>query len=398
MSAWSRPPAIVLGCSPSGLGVIRALEEIGVPVVAVWHSDTEIAQYSRYVDLRVKAPDPDLAPLEYVETLLSLAERARGGLLVPTSDATVEVAARHKEALAKEYLVACVDWETADLFLDKRRTFELADEAGIPAPVTLEPDSLEEIEAARDRLTYPCVVKPRNSHLYSERFATKMRIADSFEEVAAAWREADCFDLGMVVQEFIPGPDTLGVNFNAYLAEGRLVAHCTAQKLRLAPPTIGAPRVAISRPIPALTEPSMELLRAMGFTGFANVEFKLDRRDQTFKLMEVNGRHNLSTLLSVRAGVNFPAIMYRHLIEGELPPSPPQQRNGDYWIALPSDPFYSLLRRGEQPVTLREFVAPYARPHVFDVLDLGDPKPFAASIAARIRRTLGRASGNRAQA
>ena len=111
------------------------------------------------------------------------------------------------------------------------------------------------------------------------------------------------------------------VNYNAYVSDGRPAVEVTAQKLRLSPPQMGFPRVVVSKEVPEVIEPGRQLLSAMGFHGFANIEFKKDPRDGTYKLMEVNGRHNNSGMLSVRAGVNFPWIMYRHLVQGELPPS-----------------------------------------------------------------------------
>ena len=81
----------------------------------------------------------------------------------------------------------------------------------------------------------------------------------------------------------------------------------------------GSPRVAISERIPDVVEPGRRILAAMEFRGFACIEFKLDRRDGVYKLMDVNGRHNLSGMLAVRSGLNFPLRQYRHLAEGIVP-------------------------------------------------------------------------------
>ena len=64
-----------------------------------------------------------------------------------------------------------------------------------------------------------------------------------------------------------------------------------------------------------------------------------------FKLLEVNGRHNLSSLLSIRCGLNFPWISYRHLTTGELP-RPVRPRTGLYWIDETQDIPYSASRAG----------------------------------------------------
>ena len=56
------------------------------------------------------------------------------------------------------------------------------------------------------------------------------------------------------------------------------------------------------------------LLRAIGFHGVSQVEFKRDPRDGRFKLMEINPRlwqwHGLAAAL----GVDFPRIVYLDLM------------------------------------------------------------------------------------
>ena len=382
------PPAIVLGGYTAGLGVIRALAVMGVPTVAVWNTDGEIARVSAHPDVRIKAPDPEGAPDAYIDLLLGLAEHMGGGLLVPTSDATLEVVARHKEVLERAYHVACVGYEVAERFLDKQRTYDLARSLGIEIPKTIEVESSEELEAARSTLTYPCVVKPREGHLYYRQFGSKMAVARSDDELVRAWRRANDLALKVVVQDFVPGEDSHGANYNAYLSGGRPAVEFTAQKLRLSPPRIGFPSVVVSREIPDVIEPGRRLLSGMGFHGYANVEFKRDARDGRYKLMEVNGRHNNSTLLSVRAGINFPWIMYRHLVQGEPPPVGLVQKNGIYWISVPGDPIRGIRQLANGRLPLRRYLLPYLRPHIFDILDRRDPRPFATKMTAALRARL----------
>jgi D-aspartate ligase len=382
------PPAIVLGGYVAGLGVIRGLGAMGVPTVAVWSFKHEVARLSSHARISVEAPHPERAEEDYIGLLVGLAERMEGGLLVPTSDATLGVVARHKELLERHYEVACVDWETANRFLDKGHTYQLARRLGIEIPGTIEFGSAEEMEAAGPGLAYPCVVKPRHSHRYFERFGSKMAIARTHDELSRAWNEANGLGLEVVVQEFVPGDDDQGVNYNAYVCEGCPAVEFTARKLRLSPPQIGFPRVVVSAEVPEVIEPGRRLLSGMGFHGFANVEFKKDARDGAYKLMEVNGRLNNSGLLSVRAGINFPWIIYRHLVQGELPPSGLAQRNGIYWISLPSDPVRSVSEFSSRRLTLRHYLRPYLRPHVFDILDRRDLRPLLAKLAMTLRGRL----------
>jgi|SRR5215212_244243 len=392
----SRPPAIVLGGHIPALAVIRGLGRMGVPVIVVWSGRRQIARTSSHVLAHVKAPSPEHAEDEYVDLLIRLVERTGpASLVVPTSDSTLGTVARNKAALEARCRVACVEWEVAERFLDKRLTYRLAHEVSVPAPQTHDFRSLEEVEAAKPGLIYPCVVKPRESHRFYTRFRKKMTIVHTYGQLVEAWSEATDHGFSVLVQDFIPGPDTHGVNYNAYLGPDGAAVEATSQKLRLSPPRTGFPRVVVTKPVPEILEPARRLLQAMGFQGFANVEFKLDARDGTYKLMEVNGRHNFSGMLSLRAGINFPWIMYRHLVDHEPPPRDLYQRTGVYWIRLPCQPIQSLRELMSERPSPRHFLLPYAKRHVFDILEARDPKPFLANLGGAMRAQIRALPGSR---
>jgi len=376
--------AVVLGGWAAGLAVIRALASAGVPVVAVCHSRGEPGLVSRYASPRLVGPHPEDAEDEFVEFLLELGERYPGALLVPTTDEGVTAVARHKRALVERFAVACMDHEIVERFLDKWETAQLAERHGVPAPLTFIPESMADLERRRDQLAYPCVVKPRDSHLFYRVFGKKMDKVEGFDELVAAWRAADAAGLRVLVQEFVPGPDSHGANYNAYVHDGRVAVACTAQRLRSTPPQIGFPRAVVSRSLPQLAAPAGRLLAGMGVEGFANVEFKRDARDGVYKLMEVNGHHNLSGHLSVRCGVNFPLIQYDHLVDGVLS-VPERFATGVYWIGFPSDITAGIRHRHSERLGASEQLQPYLRPHVFDVFSVRDPVPITKPLAPRLR-------------
>ena len=375
----------MLGGWAAGLAVIRALASGGVPVIAVCHSHGEPGLVSRHAWLRLRGPHPEDAEEELVAFLLQLGERHPGALLVPTTDEGVTAVARHKPALRQRFAVACMDQQVVERFLDKWQTACVAERHGVPAPITFVPESVADLERRRDQLAYPCVVKPRDSHVFYRLFGRKMDKVEGFDELVAAWQAADAAGLRVLVQEFVPGPDSHGANYNAYVADGRVVVACTAQRLRSAPPQIGFPRAVVSRSLPELAPPAARLLAGMGVEGFANVEFKKDARDGVYKLMEVNGRHNMSGHLSVRCGVNFPLVQYDHLVTGELS-LPTRFATGVYWIGFPSDVTAGIRNRRRERLSLREQLRPYLRPHVFDVLSMRDPLPVTKALAPRLRK------------
>jgi predicted ATP-grasp superfamily ATP-dependent carboligase len=59
------------------------------------------------------------------------------------------------------------------------------------------------------------------------------------------------------------------------------------------------------------------LLETLRWHGPAQVEFKIDSRDGTARLMEVNGRFWGTLDLSIQAGINFPLMV----IDGDIDPN-----------------------------------------------------------------------------
>ena len=205
--------------------------------------------------------------------------------------------------------------------------------------------------------------------------------ADNFDQAVEAFREAHEANIDVMIQELIPGEDSQVVNYNSYFWDGEPVVEFTAQQIRKAPPEFGAPRVVVSKEIPEVIEPGRNILKAMGFYGYSCTEFKRDMRDGVYKLMEVNGRHNRSTLLAVGCGINFPWLQYRHLVFDEMP-SQSQYQTGVYWISLDRDIGYSLKYRKQEQYKLKEYLHPYSKKHVFDALNWRDPLPFIKRCAS----------------
>lgn len=368
-------PAIVLSTHTMGLGVIRALGVMGVPIIAVYYDKTEMGYVSKYVKEKIHAPHPEEFEDQFVDLLVECAARFGGSLLIPTSDETLVTVSRHKGLLEHYYVVACTEWGITERFIDKKHTYALANAIGVPAPKTMVPQSIEDVARYGQAIQYPCLVKPSQSHRYYDLFKEKMVRVDSFDQMLAAYQQAADVGLEVMLQELIPGDDSHGVNYNSYFWDGEPLVEFTAQQIRNAPPEFGSPRVVISKHIPEVIESGRKILQAMGFYGYSCTEFKKDARDGVYKLMEVNGRHNRSSLLAVRCGLNFPWLQYKHLVQGEWP-SANDYRTGVYWISLARDVCYSAKYHSTERYSLIQYVRPYIRPHVFAILDSKDPLPF----------------------
>ncbi len=385
----AKTPAIVLSTHTVGLGVLRALGAMRVPLIAAYYETPDMGYVSRYVTAQLRTPHPEDEEDAFIGLLIDCAGRFGRCLLIPADDATLSAVSKHKALLQAHHIVACTEWSIAEQFIDKQHTYALAEKMGIPAPRTLLPRSAQDVEQYAGTVRYPCLIKPTHSHLFFARFRTKMvEVADA-AQMLAAYRQADDAGLQVLIQERIPGDDSHGVNYNAYVWDGEPLVEFTAAKVRLSPPRFGVPRVVISRQIPEVIAPGRRILKAMGYYGYACTEFKRDPRDGIYKLMEVNGRHNRSVLLAVACGINFPWLEYRHLTQDEKPAQAAYEE-GTYWIDEYRDLFHTLRFFGREGQAPMDYLRPYLKRHVFATFQWSDPKPFMKRCADLLRGALHR--------
>ncbi len=207
---------------------------------------------------------------------------------------------------------------------------------------------------------------------------------ENIKQLLSAYEQATDTGIQVMLQELIPGDDTQGVNYNSYFWNGQPLVEVTAQKVRLTADGYGVPCVVRSKEIPEVIEPGRKILEGMGYYGYSCTEFKKDVRDSVYKLMEVNGRHNRSTLLAVRCGINFPFIEYKHLTQGELP-AKRTYRTGIYWIDEVRDVIQGPQYCYKERYSLLQYIRPYLGPHIFAVFDVKDMKPFVKRCTDLIR-------------
>lgn len=374
------PVVVLTGLTP-GLAVIRALGLAGVPVILVRCQRRDIGHASRHVSAVYDSPAPEEDEDAFLRVLDDVAQRHPGAVIMPASDeATGAVARHHARLSAAGFLVAAPARTTVDICVDKAATYALARSAGVPAPATLVPSSVDEVEGYQALAPFPAVVKPLFSHRYAEVFRRKWSRVDDLDGAVRAYREATDAGFEVLVQEYVPGDEACGVVYNSYSSGERPLVEFTAEKVRNSPAETGSPSVTVSRRIPAVAEHGRRLLGALGYEGFSCTEFKLDPRDGGYKLIEVNPRHNMSGLLATHLGVNFPALQYRHLVDG-VAPTQPDHPDGVYWIDITRDLRDAAAYLRRPGYTPGRFLRPYLSRHVFAVLSVTDPGP------ARMRAT-----------
>jgi len=129
------------------------------------------------------------------------------------------------------------------------------------------------------------------------------------EQIRTQWpvdgREIFFDPRNLIVQEFIPG----NVHDVCLLADhGRVRALLTQKRVKTSSMKGGSGIMNITTDIRVLKEQATRLVEMLKYHGPAQIEFKHDPRDGTYKLLEVNAKFWGTLALSMEAGINFPYL------------------------------------------------------------------------------------------
>jgi D-aspartate ligase len=307
--------AIVVGIDLNGLGVIRALGGAGVRVLAL---DTDLNKATAATRFGQKKRIRALAGADLITELLSLRPQFDSNpVLMLTQEASVATVSAARDRLSDAYRFTMPSQVLMDQLLNKINFQELAERHNCSIPRALrlfDGDGLERV----NELRYPCIVKPTAKHPeYGKHFAKAYKVSAA-EEVSRLWAAMREIVDEVIVQEWIEGADSDVYFCLQYRPPTRTQSvSFVGRKTCQWPPQVGGTASCIPAPEVAdeLTAMTDGFFAAVGFVGVGSMEYKRDRRDGRFYMVEPTvGRTDYQEEIALLNGVNIPLAVFR----GEL--------------------------------------------------------------------------------
>lgn len=369
---------IVIGCYVGGIGVIRSFANKPVKIIALSYEKLDFAHRSKYVKEWYRIPHPRENENEFIDFLVKYGEKWKGAVIFDTDDNTATTVSKNKKILSAYYKIVSADWELMSLFINKNKAWEIALKSGVPHPLNFIANTKADFERIKEDINFPCLLKPVRGHEFRGKFNVKNFEINNIEEydkyVDLCLKE----NQEIMVQEIIPGPDTNLFKCMTYInSKNQSSGLFFYNKIRQNPPKFGVLRVCISAPFNKEVERLFKLLlQGSGYKGFLTVEFKKDIRDGKLKFIEANVRMPRNIYLPLAAGVNFPWIIYKDLVENEQIYFN-NYNDHLYWIEIYSDLLNTIFRHSRENYTLSDYILPYlSRDKTFAIFNLKDPLPF----------------------
>jgi predicted ATP-grasp superfamily ATP-dependent carboligase len=318
-----------------------------------------------------------------VDGLLEIGKRLGldGWVLYPTREELVAAFSHYRAELSEVFRVPTPDWESVKWAWDKRNTYRLAQELGIPMPVTHYPENVDQL-AELHSLTFPFAIKPAIKEHFI--YATKAKAwrANNHSELRTLFQKAsELAGYGeIMVQELIPGGGTQQFSYCAFFRNREAVGKMVVRRRRQHPLLFGRASTYVETvSVPLLEELSERFLRAINYYGLVELEYKLDPRDSQYKLLDVNARTWGYVSLGAPAGVDFSYMLYLDQIGLPVPVS--KGRTGLAWVRTTTDLPTAILAILDGDTGLRSYFRSLRNCNVEAVFSARDPLPGLAEVA-----------------
>jgi predicted ATP-grasp superfamily ATP-dependent carboligase len=369
------------------LVTVRSLGYRGLRVAALESADNVKASgsvptfSSHWCRQKFIAPSYEQNTEPYLGYLQQLLASTGASVLITSSDGTVALIRQHREQLERRVRIALAKEPALGIATNKDQTLAIASRLGIGVPRGVNVESVNEVSAALREIGLPAVVKPVESWLWGEQRGERLicKLVTTPDEARRAVEELTRTGGSTLFQQFLPGKRE-AISF--LYANGEVYARFAQWAKRTQPPLGGTSVLRQSVAVPEdIGDQAERLIREIELEGYSEVEFRRDSAGNPY-LMEINPRLSASVEVAVRAGVDFPHLLYQWA-NGDPIDHVKGYHVGNWMRYLEGDiltTVQALTQRGRPGVTppmraIIDFWASFFKPMGYDYVDWRDPLP-----------------------
>ena len=335
----STPVVVFRADGYCSLGIVRTLGRLGVKVYCISHIPDEPAMRSRYCAGTFNW-DFDSSPADdSVQFLLDVAQKiGQKAILLPTFDTRSLFVDTYRALLSTAFLLPQPSPGAVAGLYSKRSMYELCKEVGVPTPDTIFPDSVEQAMRDGPGLEFPLLIKGIDADRLMHRTGRRAAVVHHPAELREAYLSLD--EPGrnnLALQAFIPHGAEDSWILGAYFdSNGDCRFAMTGKKLRQTPIGGGLTTLGRCTPCESMVDTICSVAKAVGYRGILDACFLYDKRDTSWKLLDINPRPGANFRLFVdKTGLDVVRALYLDLTNQRLPPADPAW--GRTWMVEDKD-------------------------------------------------------------
>jgi predicted ATP-grasp superfamily ATP-dependent carboligase len=264
--------------------------------------------------------DSTASETEFLAGLRLWAKQAAKDVLLPASDETAWLFAKHAEELGRHFTVYAPPLEVVEATIDKQRLWQACNAANVSTLPSWFPEDLADVAKLGPQLDYPVLIKPRQ-HLFRARREKGMVVesAKDLESMFSAFvrRERGGGEAVTgaqqplpVIQTFVKAAVENVVSVTGFIDRtGTRTIMSAIRKVlqRSRPVGVGLAFEGIALP-ETVGEDALKLCRHIGAFGIFEIEFV--RHDGAWRVIDFNPRFYQEMGLDIARGIPLPLLAY----------------------------------------------------------------------------------------
>ncbi len=373
----STPVVVLRSVGHGGLGILRSLGRLGIPVYTVDSDPWAPAFFSRYCRRKFLWDLDNGSTEKSVAYLLDVGSKiGRRSILVPTADDAAIFVADNAEALKEWFIFPNQCPELVHALCSKKEMHRVAKKFELSTAETVFPQSREEVLNFLKSAVFPIMLKGIDGRRLWKRTGKKMFIVQTERELLEKYDTTeDPEEPNLMLQEYIPGGDDTVWMFNGYFNErSECLVAFTGKKIRQCPVHRGVASLGICLRNETVEKTTKELMKAIGYRGILDIGYRYDARDGRYKVLDINPRIGATFRLFVAEnGMDVARALYLDLT-GQ-PITPGVACEGRKWIVEDLDlaSCFSYCREGK--LSVKEWVSSFRGIQEAAYFALDDPLP-----------------------
>lgn len=294
---------ILDGGAAHAMAIAECLKKSRYEVAVICDDKNEYGYHSKFIDERYLGVDSNKK--EYANFMLGFLKEHKFDVLIPTSDTSAEFMSFHKEELEKLTGVLMPEKAIFQKGYDKNNLMHVCQENGFPCPKTVDLKAWD--CASEDRLKgfpYPGLLKP---NLTSG--GRGMTLVNSFKELKSVYPEIYNVYGECHLQQFIKeGGRQVKVQIMTG-EDGEMAYSSVIWKQRYYPVNGGSSCCNVTIEDPEIVRVCSNVLKAIGWIGFADFDLIEDPQTKQLLIMEINPRIPACVRSAFKSGMDYATMI-----------------------------------------------------------------------------------------
>lgn len=293
---------ILDGGAAHAMAIAECLKKSGYKVAVICNDKNEYGYHTKFADERFLGEDSHKP--DYAEFMLNFLKEHKFDVLIPTSDTSAEFMSFHKEELKQLTGVLMPERKVFEKGYDKNKLMAVCREKGFPHPYTIDLYGVENFLDTLKEFPFPALLKP---NLTSG--GRGMTLVNSVEELIDVYpsiheQYGECH-----LQQFIKAG---GKQIKVQVMTDRVgvpVYSSVIWKQRFYPVNGGSSCCNITIENPEIAKVCGNVLKAIGWVGFADFDLIENPVTGELLIMEINPRIPACVRSAFKSGMDFATMI-----------------------------------------------------------------------------------------